>query len=566
MRLDELKISNFRGLKGNNNIIKFSGANIIFLIGQNNVGKSTYLRAYEYFVSSKQNALITDFYDSNNDHPIIIEGTFTIEEGDDANTDFNKKNKEPEWISKWATDGVIVKVRKKWDHPNGSFKKQTFDPQTEEWVDNGFGGMDSLFTRYAPTPISINAMETEQSLKEKVNKLIQDKHLKTIQKEQGELCQEIKDKIYELQTNIAGAESTSRWNEELNQQFSKTFEDLVLSIQPDRDDNIKLEDAFKKNHTISVTNKTNNQESTFLQCGHGVIRQALFSFLTFLDKFKEGNQKEYIILYEEPELFLHPKVTFKLRQSLYDLAENSPYQILCATHSPMMIDISKPHSTLVRITRENDFSTVTTQVGDDVFQKDEETKQRVQMINRFNPHICEVFYADKVLLVEGDTETIVYRDLLHRFFPNEEVYVLNTGSKNNIPFFQEVLTHFEIEHYAIHDVDSRLRKDGKKNSAWAFNDKIWQGILKANEKKDGLARRYVHFRNFEGAHSIKLAGGKDKPLSAYQFLQKITDNMSDKPDCLRWLIDICGDQSIVHDQAYINALDPEENLVDSHDL
>ncbi|MFT0342585.1 TOPRIM nucleotidyl transferase/hydrolase domain-containing protein [Bacteroides thetaiotaomicron] len=57
------------------------------------------------------------------------------------------------------------------------------------------------------------------------------------------------------------------------------------------------------------------------------------------------------------------------------------------------------------------------------------------MVNRFNPHICEAFYADKVLLVEGDTETIVYRDLLNRFFPDEEIFVLNTGSKMNIPFF-----------------------------------------------------------------------------------------------------------------------------------
>jgi len=39
-------------------------------------------------------------------------------------------------------------------------------------------------------------------------------------------------------------------------------------------------------------------------------------------------------------------------------------------------------------------------------------KERVQMINRFNPNVCETFYSNKVLLVEGDTEAIVYRDLL----------------------------------------------------------------------------------------------------------------------------------------------------------
>ena len=51
MKLQKITIKNFRGLKGENNTIDFSNSNIIFLIGQNNVGKSTYLRAYEFFVN-----------------------------------------------------------------------------------------------------------------------------------------------------------------------------------------------------------------------------------------------------------------------------------------------------------------------------------------------------------------------------------------------------------------------------------------------------------------------------------------------------------------------------------
>ncbi len=44
------------------------------------------------------------------------------------------------------------------------------------------------------------------------------------------------------------------------------------------------------------------------------------------------------------------------------------------------------------------------------------------MINLFNPHVCEAFYADKVILVEGDTEAIVYRALLKEYYPEEEVF------------------------------------------------------------------------------------------------------------------------------------------------
>ena len=44
--------------------MKFSSkrSDIIFLIGQNNTGKSTFLRAYEFFTNSKQKATLDDFY------------------------------------------------------------------------------------------------------------------------------------------------------------------------------------------------------------------------------------------------------------------------------------------------------------------------------------------------------------------------------------------------------------------------------------------------------------------------------------------------------------------------
>ncbi len=79
---------------------------------------------------------------------------------------------------------------------------------------------------------------------------------------------------------------------------------------------------------------------------------------------------------------------------------NSTYQILCASHSPLMIDISKPKSSIVRICKHLDETTETYQVGDELFQKNEESKKMVQMANRMNTNVCEVFYADKVILVE----------------------------------------------------------------------------------------------------------------------------------------------------------------------
>lgn len=556
MRLYQLTIKNFRGLKGERNTIKFEKSDIIFLIGQNNVGKSTYLRGYEFFVNSKQVAKRSDFYDYNPSIPIEMEGWFIHEAEDVEDESFagKGKSKDPQWVSKWADADGIIKVRKTWSVENSLFKKQTFSPQKDQWIDKGFGGFDSLFTKAAPIPIAINAMEDEESLNEKVNKLMQDRYLKKIRESQSELYEEALGKIQKLEEAITNSEEIGKLNVELNSHFKKVFSELSLKIQAQNVEDIKLEDLFKKNHTISVERDNTTRPETFLQNGHGVIRQALFNFITFLRDISEQDKKEYLILYEEPELFLHPRVTFKLRNSLYDLAKDSPYQILCATHSPLMIDVSRPHASLVRAIKVAGEDTETFQVGEDVFNKDEERKQYVQMINRFNPHVCEAFYADKVILVEGDTEAIVYRALLKKYYPEEEVFVLNTGSKNNIPFFQEILTAFHIEHYAIHDIDTEYNSNEKRNSAWILNQKIWDLVEEANREQPGLARRYVHNANFENAHKYKLLNGANKPLQASKFVDKVIKGEIKDPDCKKWLDDIMGSKSVTHDMDYINSV------------
>jgi len=556
MKLARLKINNFRGLKGENNEIDFTNSNIIFLIGQNNVGKSTYLRAYEFFTQSKQTALIEDFYDHNPKNTIIIEGWFIKEDDDEVNIELKGKSKDDDWLTKWVCNDGFIKIKKEWKNENGVFEKYTFSTEQNDWVLNGFGGMDTIFTSHAPKPIAISAMENQDSLEKKVNDLLEKEFLKKIKETYPEKYETLINGVKELQSLITGSESIENINAELNKHFQQVFADLTLKIQASKDENIKIEDAFKKNHSVIVERRENLRKETFLQNGHGVIRQALFNFLAFRGKDMQENKKQYLILFEEPEVFLHPKIAFKLRESLYELAENSPYQILCATHSPLMIDISKPHSSLIRVVKEIDETTVTFQVGEDVFGRDDEQKERVQMINRFNPHVCEAFYADKVLLVEGDTETIVYRDLIERYYPNEEIFVLNTGSKNNIPFFQEILTKFHISHFVIHDIDTEkiTNKKGeeKNNPAWTLNQKIWDKIESANKEKQGLARRYVHITNFETAHNITLSGGKDKPLQAYKFVKDI-DREKEVPDCLKWLDDIAYRQEIVHDMNYIES-------------
>jgi putative ATP-dependent endonuclease of the OLD family len=94
-------------------------------------------------------------------------------------------------------------------------------------VKDGFGGMPSLFQKYSPTPICISAMETETTLEEKVNKLIQDEMLKKLREDYPDDFNNLLTGVKELQKKILGSDVVASYNTDINEHFRKVFTDLT---------------------------------------------------------------------------------------------------------------------------------------------------------------------------------------------------------------------------------------------------------------------------------------------------------------------------------------------------
>lgn len=536
MKLIELQIHNFRGLSGENNIISFDNTDLIFLIGNNNNGKSTFLHAYNFFTNPKTKPTIDDFHNKSTDSPIIITAKYKQENKDD----------EPSWISDWADSNGIITIKKEWYTFGVEGKKYTYDSKLHSFVAGGFGGFDSLLTTYSPTAIFINAINSIEDLEKEINDIISKNHIKKLKDDYKEQHDSIVDALNDLKNKITSSEDICKLQENINAQFKKIFPKLDLNIYSKAEEGIDITKTLKSTHGFEIKDGLNNIDIN--QNGHGVLRQALFSFLSS----KEAKDGNYIILFEEPELYLHPKTISILKDELYKLSSNENCQVLCATHSPSMIDLSKSHSSLVRLVKHPETNiTSTHQVNLDIF-KDEE-KDQLQMINRFNPHICEAFYSDEIILVEGDTEAIIYRELISNYFKNNnrEIFILNTGSKSNMVFYQKILTHFAIKHTIVHDSDSKFTDkkkedsdDYKINPMWSVNERIWEQIEKTNLIIPNLAKRFVHFNNFEEEHSYKYDKNLGKPLSAYNFAKNITCITNSKHSCIKFLNDLFGENII----------------------
>jgi putative ATP-dependent endonuclease of the OLD family len=260
--------------------------------------------------------------------------------------------------------------------------------------------------------------------------------------------------------------------------------------------------------------------------------------------------KTKILLIEEPELFLHPAGVRAVQRLLCDIAIDSPFQVMCATHSPIMIDLSL-HSSLVRLSKDEDGNLLLCQL-------------------RTNSDLGkdggEAFFSDRVILVEGPTESVVINLLLAQFreknlYQEDWITVVDCGGKGTIPLFQKILRHFKIPYFVFHDMDLPGDEDND-SSAWETkNSNIWEEIRAANNS--GIrATRFVFNKNFETAHPypfLKSNGGKPyaASLKAKQWIgdwnQSGIEPVMKKCPIVNFLWKIITDRwdKEIHDQEWI---------------
>src|SRR5690554_3982222 len=123
--------------------------NMLCLVGNNNTGKSTVLRAYELAVGSERYDISRDRHNSSNENT-TVEITVHIPEG------------VGNIAEKWKViDGDLHIVKSKWTwDETGSKIRQTFDPTEGEYSEDGnAAGLDNVFTSRLPKPFRVGALE-----------------------------------------------------------------------------------------------------------------------------------------------------------------------------------------------------------------------------------------------------------------------------------------------------------------------------------------------------------------------------------------------------------------------
>lgn len=166
----------------------------------------------------------------------------------------------------------------------------------------------------------------------------------------------------------------------------------------------------------------------------------------------------YLLLFEEPELFLHPKGQHILFDALRLFAKD--YHVLVTTHSPMFFGPNATE-TFVKLckTSDSDISDKPYTQVQPVDLSDMTSKDQFQIICFENNNAA--FFADTVVLVEGDSDYLLFPHIartLNRAWDVERVSVhfARITGKGNIRRYRDFFKRFDVRVPVIADLDLLL--------------------------------------------------------------------------------------------------------------
>lgn len=551
-RLTKLIIKNYRCI--GSTPVEIDLDDIVVLVGANNVGKSSILKAYELAMSqgsAKADLKLEDFPNNEIDENSLPEIELHTIVYDNSPGD--------RWIQTLDNGELLVKERWIWNG-EGKPKREGWDVEGNSWSENVPWGAPNVANARRPEPHRVDAFDSPEEQAKAIKKLLMqalNERVKNLKAENNEEGQEENDykklitQVRELQKKIVAEaqDQIDAVNQELTGLIEKVFPNYKIDFDAKPEDDLDSAINLFKADTQLLMGPADGFLSTVDRQGSGARRTLLWTAIKFIS---ENNQKSkedgaivrpHLLLIDEPEICLHPNAIREACNVLYDLPATGNWQVMVTTHSPIFIDFSKDNTTIVKVEKiANGQIRGTTVFRPAKVQLDEDDKRNLKLLNICDPYVAEFFFGGKVIVVEGDTEYTAF-NYIKRQKPEEykDVNIIRARGKATIVSLIKILNHFGSNYAVLHDSDTPriTTKKGKEmaNPAWGNNPNILEVL---NAKPLVIAARLLaSLPNFEEAYFGEISE-EEKPYNALKTLEADENKFSIVETLLTALIDFAS--------------------------
>lgn len=477
MNFENIIIKNFRNFEDIN--LNLSNKNIFF--GLNDVGKTNFLYALRYVFDKdirKLNLLDSDFHNKNFDKPVEI--LITLDISDTLCSDCQKLRAQLKGALLSEHKKVYIKLWAEYDRKEMIALPILFwggdKNHLQEMKQRGYlYEIDYVFNViYIDSYVDLHSL-----FKKNVNLLVRNES-----EADKDLLTNIQNTVDQLNSNISSLSGIKDFEEKIAPEYKK-FRNEGISIS------IKSEIAVKGLYSNIIPYiKQDNDDHLYPTAGEGRKKLLAYSIYDLLSN-ESSEKKINLFLIEEPENHLHKSMQIALSQILFT---DSKYTYLfVTTHSPFVL-YEMDSVNLIRIYSEGKITSAS------IFYKVPNCYEKNRkMLNR---SLSEAIFANKVLLVEGPSELLLFEKIcstLNPFYEADGIYIL---SVDGIGFktYLDILDELNIFTVVKTDNDLRKVKGKDRYSVLGFsrcNNYIGANTLPTEQISENTveAKRSLYFKN-----------------------------------------------------------------------
>lgn len=379
---------------------------------------------------------IIDIDDNITDAIISVKYEFSISEEKFKNKfEFDLNNK----------DEAIDKIKKILHNIYGSFLKlviYAINPNDiDDYLVKDLKEFTNLFKIYK---ISAERTMGEAEIQDNKNSPFSSLLIKLFDNDIDSVFPDMKEQIKSLQEYVMNKneEAEIKLNDSLNVILKKAIKfgyPNEKNIELKASSNVQLENQIKKNTDLSYLDNELDEilPNGYNGLGYKNLLKIEFELAAFARDINNNSNSVIPILFiEEPESHMHPQIQQKFIRYVNEYINDLNYdkiQVIITTHSSHIS--SEVSFDKIRYARRNKCSVKYKNI-DDFYKKNSKNCDFIKKYLTLTK--CDMFFADKIILVEGASERILLPDMINKC-ERKRLF-----AKSNIPLVYQYYTILEI--------------------------------------------------------------------------------------------------------------------------
>ena len=369
--------------------------------------------------------------------------------------------------------------------------------------------------------------------------------------EEKESIQNFKDELVKTDTN-------------LNKIYETIFDDVLKDVEnlggiKKGDSTIKIistlqhKELLNSNTTVMYNiNDTHDLPESYNGLGYMNLISMIFEIKILINEFKrELSEKPAdinLLFIEEPEAHTHPQMQYIFIENIKSLlikgversdGQNRKLQTIISTHSSHIVSKSD-FNDIKYFRKENDkVTSKNLKELEALYNKDNDDKgrQKFKFLKQYlTLHRAELFFADKAIFIEGDTERILLPSMMKKIdqedttdtipILSQNISIIEVGAYAHI--FEKFIDFIGVKSLIITDIDSAMSEERMKELR----------ALELDEKKKKLIVQKIEVSNQNATittnGSLKYFYGEDKVLQFFIALSIENKKLQKNTETLIW--------------------------------